>query len=238
MDPELYLRVREKEGRLYPDDIVARLPLVPNGHRFTDEWRARSVSASRLNRYLSSQPKPLTILDFGCGNGWLSNLISKSGHIVIGMDQNRYELIQAARVFQPNSKLSFLEADVFSAPFIAGHFDVIILASVLQYFRDVPALLSVLSNYLKPQGEIHIMDSPLYSDAELDAAVVRSNQYYSSLGFPEMAGHYFHHCISDLDAFHSKILYRPQLLMLRLKRLLGWFDSPFPWVMIKNSGME
>ena len=174
MNPDLYLRLREKEGRLYSDDIVARLPLMPDGHRFAAEWRARSASASRLTRYLSSRPRPLSILDLGCGNGWLSNLLSKAGHSVLGMDQNRHELKQAARVFTTNSHLSFLEADIFSAPFIPGYFDVIVLASVLQYFQDAPGLVSMLSNYLKPQGEIHILDTPLYLDSELDAAVLRS----------------------------------------------------------------
>lgn len=234
MQPELYLRLREKEGRLYSDDVVARLPLMPDGHRFADEWRARARSASRLTRYLSARPGPLSILELGCGNGWLSNLLSSVGHSVLGMDQNHHELKQAARVFQAHSRLSFFEADIFSAPFIRACFDVIVLASVLQYFQDAHALVSVLFNYLKPQGEIHILDTPLYLDHELDAAILRSEQYYESLGFPEMAGHYFHHCISDLDALHPKMLYQPRAWTLRLKHWVGQDDSPFPWIMIKK----
>ena len=238
MKPELYLRLREKEGRLYSDDIVASLPLIPVGHRFAAEWRARARSASRLIRYLSARPRPLSILELGCGNGWLSNLLSKAGHSVFGMDQNRHELKQAARVFRERSHLSFFEADIFSAPFISARFDVIILASVLQYFQDAPGLMSVLSNYLKPQGEIHILDTRLYLDSELDAAVIRSQQYYASLGFPEMMRYYFHHRASDLDALHPKILYDPQALALRVKRWLGWVDSPFPWIFFIKQDAE
>jgi len=234
VDIDLYLRVREKEGRLYSDDIVARLPLMPNRDSLADEWRARSDSASRLTRYLSRRPRSLSILDLGCGNGWLSNLLSKSGHRVLGVDQNRYELQQAARVFSPNPHLFFVETDIFSTPFRTGSFDMILLASVIQYFHDLPALLTMLLRYLKPQGELHIMDSPLYSDVELQAAGHRSQQYYSSLDFPEMAGHYFHHRFSDLDTFDSKWLYHPQPYMLRLKRLLGWVESPFPWIRIRR----
>ena len=234
MQPELYLRVREREGRLYSDDIVARLPLIPAGHRFAAEWRARAKSASRLTRYLSARPRPLSIIELGCGNGWLSNLLSKAGHSVVGMDQNRHELKQAARVFQINSQLSFFEADIFSAPLILAYFDVIILASVLQYFQDITGLISVLSKYLKPQGEIHILDTPFYLDNELDAATLRSRQYYTALGFPEMTDHYFHHGASDLQFLHPRILYQPRASTLRLKQLLGHDDSPFPWVMIKK----
>jgi SAM-dependent methyltransferase len=234
MDPELYLDVREREGRLYSDEIVGRLPFMPNGHLLAAEWRARSASAWRLSRYLLSQQEPLFILDLGCGNGWLSNLLSKSGHIVIGLDQNRHELKQAARVFLPHSKLSFLEADIFCAPFPAGHFDVIVLASVLQYFQNVSRLVSVLFEHLKPQGEIHILDTPLYSDSELNAAILRSHQYYTSLGFPEMIEHYFHHRISDFDTLNPKMLYHPRALTLRLKRWIGQADSPFPWVVVRK----
>ncbi|MDQ3005613.1 MAG: class I SAM-dependent methyltransferase, partial [Chloroflexota bacterium] len=179
-------------------------------------------------------PGPLSILELGCGNGWLSNLLSKAGHSVVAMDQNRFELKQAARVFQINSHLSFFEADIFSAPLILAYFDVIILASVLQYFQDITGLISVLSNYLKPQGEIHILDTPFYLENELGAATLRSRQYYTALGFPEMTDHYFHHDASDLQALHPRILYQPHLWTLRLKQLLGQDDSPFPWVMIKK----
>lgn len=234
MDADLYLSVREKEGRLYSDDVVAQLPSISTAHPLAKEWRARSASAARLTRYLSQRPKPLSILDLGCGNGWLSNLLRRSGHCVIGLDQNRYELKQAARVFSQQAGLSFLEADVFAAPFVAETFDVILLASVVQYFHDLTVLLSVLLRYLKRQGEIHIIDSPLYSDAERDHAANRSFQYYASLGFPQMAEHYFHHGPSDLRGFRPKTLYQGHPLTLRINQLLGRVDSPFPWIMIEK----
>jgi ubiquinone/menaquinone biosynthesis C-methylase UbiE len=233
MDIDLYLRVREREGRLYSDDTLARLPSIPNGHPLADEWRARSASASRLTRYLSRQPKPLHLLDLGCGNGWLSNLLAQPARRVLGMDRNRVELRQAARVFSSNPHLCFLEADIFSAPFSSGIFDVILLASVIQYFPDLPALLTLLKKYLKPNGEIHILDSPLYSESEAQAAKERTRNYYASLGFPQMADAYFHHKFSELKPFSPVILYSPRALAL--KRLLGKIASPFPWLVIQNS---
>ena len=238
MDTDLYLSVREKEGRLYSDEMVARLPSISDAHPLAKEWRARSASAARLTRYLSRRPKPLSILDLGCGNGWLSNLLHRSGHRVIGMDQNHYELKQAARVFSQKAELSFPEADVFAAPFAAETFDVILLASVIQYFRDLNTLLLVLFGYLKRQGEIHIIDSPLYSDDERDQAALRSHQYYSALGFPQMARHYFHHGTSDLNAFRSKTLYQGRPLTLRMNQLLGRVDSPFPWIVIEKQDVR
>lgn len=231
MDIDLYLRVREKEGRLYSDDLLARLPDIPTGHPLAEEWRARSVSASRLTRYLLRRPQPLLVLDLGCGNGWLANLLAASGLHVLGMDRNHLELRQAARVFSSNHRLGFLEADIFSAPFPPALFDVILLASVIQYFPDLPTLLSLLLKYLKPGGEIHVMDSPLYNDdAGVEAAAARTQTYYASLGFPQMAAFYFHHRFSVLQSFSPRVLYSPR--MLALKRLFGKPDSPFPWFVI------
>jgi len=238
METDLYLRVREKEGRLYSDDVLAQLPFVPNTHPLANEWRMRSASASRLTRYLARRSKHLSILELGCGNGWLSSQLSKAGHHVVGMDQNLHELKQAARVFPQNSKLFFLEADIFSSPFVPETFDVIVLASVIQYFQDLPALLSLLMNYLKPDGEIHIIDSPLYADNELENALQRSGQYYSSIGFPEMAEYYFHHSKSDLKTFDVKQLHDTNPFMLHLKHWLGQIDSPFPWFVIRKQNVE
>jgi ubiquinone/menaquinone biosynthesis C-methylase UbiE len=185
------------------------------------------------DRYLARQPKPLRILDLGCGNGWLSSLLSQSGHFVTGTDVNRLELRQAARVFSSNLNLAFVEAEADLLPFKAQAFDLILLASVIQYFEDLPALLRSLTAYLKPRGEIHIVDSPLYADEELAGAAQRSRDYFSSLGFPEMAEHYFHHLLSVLEEFEYNIPYRPLTLWLRAKRLLGQVDSPFPWIVIR-----
>ena len=231
MNVDLYLHVREKEGRLYSDEILRRLPSISDGHPLANEWRARSISASRLTRYLSRGSRSFTVLELGCGNGWFSNLLSRAGHRIIGMDRNQHELTQAARVFGTNNKLTFINADIFSAPFLGETFDIILLASVIQYFEDLPVLLETLMCYLKPSGEIHIMDSPLYSDAEIDGAVQRSKDYYTSLGFPEMTDHYFHHRRSDLNKFEPKWAYEPSP---RLTRFFQRSDSPFPWIVIKK----
>lgn len=234
MNPDLYIRVREKEGRLYTDDIVRYLPSFPSSHPLTEEWKARAASAKRLCRYLARLPRPLTILDLGCGNGWLSNHLTESGHQVMGLDQNQFELKQAARVFRNNSNLLFLEADIFSSPFENPSFDIIILASSIQYFSDLPVLFKTLCNFLKPNGEIHVMDSPLYRDEDVKSAAQRSREYYADIGFPEMADFYFHHAFSALDTFHPIVLYQPNPGLLRLKHRFRKLDSPFPWVCIRK----
>ncbi len=246
---DLYLKVREKEGRLYSDEVVAQLPSFQKNHTLSNEWQARFQSAVRLRSYLAQKNTSLKILDLGCGNGWLSNFLNQDNHYVYGVDQNLFELQQAARVFlssaedggkskkvvndgEKSEKLFFLKADIFSAPFPKESFDVIFLASAVQYFPDLTQLLKTLFDYLKPNGEIHILDSAFYADNEILQAIKRSEEYYQSLGLPEMSRYYFHHRLSELHKFSPKFLYKPMLL--RFKKIFGKIDSPFAWVMIQK----
>jgi len=234
MNPlDLYLCVREKEGRLYPDPIAAHLPDLPAHHPLADEWHARAASANRLARYIARLPQLPCILELGCGNGWLSHkLASVRGVRAWGLDRGGSELAQAARLFGA-SNLAFLNADIFRSPFVPHRFDLIVLASVIQYFPDLSALIRTLKDLLTPGGEIHVLDSPLYSENELTAARERTRAYYASLGFPEMAGLYFHHTVSSLLPFSPRWLYRPPDWQNRFRRRFGQITSPFAWFCIR-----
>jgi ubiquinone/menaquinone biosynthesis C-methylase UbiE len=150
---------------------------------------------------------------------------------------NTIELAQASRLFARRN-LRFLVADVFRLPFLPGTFDVIVLASIIQYFEDLPRLVQALQPVLSESGEIHLLDSPLYEAGELAAARQRTRHYYHSLGFPEMAGYYHHHPISTLEAFSPRWLYRPNTRLTRLKRRLGQLASPFPWICLRKKSPD
>src|ERR1700740_506529 len=96
---ELYIGIRHKEGRMYPDEIVKTLPEVPATHPHYAEWMVRKRSSLRLIRYLAAKKRPLRLLEVGCGNGWLCHRLSAiPGAGVTGMDVNHNELEQAVRV--------------------------------------------------------------------------------------------------------------------------------------------
>ena len=230
---DLYLRVREKEGRLYPDDIAAHLPNVSEDNPLREEWQARSESLERFKGYIGALARPVRILELGCGNGWFSRHLSTVPETLVwGLDRKSSELAQAARLFG-GSKLSFLAADIFEPPFARAAFDIILLASSIQYFPDLPGLVQVLKELLKPRGELHIMDSPLYHAADLQSARERTRAYYRDLGFPEMASYYFHHTFEELTQFSPRWHYRPDSTRARFSRLAGRVDSPFPWLSIR-----
>ena len=234
MNPaDLYRRVREKEGRIYPDQIAAHLPALPEGHPQRAEWLARANSVRRLLRYVGRLPSPLHVLELGCGNGWLSHEIGAiPGVCLWGLDRGGFELTQAARIFG-SLTTGFLTADIYQPPFRNNSFDLIILASVIQYFPDLPELIQNLRRLLALRGEIHVLDSPLYVEGDLASPRERTRAYYVALGFPEMADHYFHHTVSELADFSVQFLYYPAGWRARFFKLFGKYASPFPWFSLR-----
>jgi len=221
-----YLTVREKEGRLLTDFDVKSLPITNKKNSNYKEWKLRRKSTQRILNYLKNKNKPLNILDIGCGNGWFTNHMASIENVdVIGLDINLDELSQAARIFKKDN-LKFVYADIFEIPyFFENKYNIITLNACLQYFEDIEKLISVLETFLKPNGEIHIIDSPLYRKEEIHNAKKRTKDYYSTLGAPEMSKYYFHHCIDNLQDF--EVLHAPK--KSKLHKLISKRDSPFFW---------
>jgi ubiquinone/menaquinone biosynthesis C-methylase UbiE len=226
-----YITTRSLESRLCTDDELLKLPDVPPDHPHYREWQIRRRSGRRLVRYLSATKRPLDILEIGCGNGWLSHQLAEiPGTKVTGLDINFTELQQAARVFNDDPNLNFIQGDIRSGVIADQQFDFIVFADSIQYFPSLKKIIHLTLSYLKSRGEIHIIDSQWYKPAETEMAKRKTLAYYTSLGYPEMADFYFHHSSHDLRSFHHHLLFNPKALG---NRLLGRKEG-FDWVCIKN----
>ncbi len=226
---QLYQRLREKEGRIYSDEQVMKLPTISKSHAYFHEWQMRKRSSKRLIQYLHQKKYPLSILEIGCGNGWLCHQLAHvSGSQVTGADINQPELQQATRVFSHIPNLKFVYGNMASDTFDDMQFDIVVMAACIQYFPSLQEMIRHSMKRLKPKGEIHIFDSPLYKPGEAEAARDRTIAYYKELGFPDMANHYYHHTITDLVDFDCTMLYRPS----SLQHYLLQYKNPFPWVRI------
>jgi 2-polyprenyl-3-methyl-5-hydroxy-6-metoxy-1,4-benzoquinol methylase len=227
----LYHRLRQKEGRVYSDNEVIRLPDISNTHPHYPEWQLRKRSAGKLISFFEKKQPRLKILEIGCGNGWLSSrLAGITGAQVTGIDINFAELQQAVRVFSHISNLHFTHGDAIRLTSELKRFDIVIMAACIQYMPDLRETINDALKLLLPAGEIHILDSPLYERTEIDGARVRTAAYYKQMGYPEMSDHYFHHSLDDLKTFNYKILYRPSYI----NRNLLNNKNPFPWLRIKK----
>lgn len=219
-----YLAVREKEGWLFDDATLRRLPRLPEGHpqHKTGLWRRRSLA--RLLARLR-QKGAIQLLDAGCGNGWMSHqLASQLDATVWATDVNRSELEQGARVFV-HPRLQFLFVDIQEDTLPAGQFDVVLFAGSFQYFSDAKAALSSARRLLAPQGEIHLIDTNFYPDENSRRqARAATAQYYARLDLPGMTAYYHHHLLSEVGGENLNARLWPRFL-----QKIKWL-SPFPWI--------
>jgi SAM-dependent methyltransferase len=150
---------------LYTDREVAQLPYLIATHPRRRDWAGRIASTDRLVSYLSAHKKSAGILEIGCGNGWLSRRLSDVPCCrVIGLDPNLGELRQAARVFRKQRNLKFIYGEFYSNVLQDLSFDIIVIAAAVQYFPNLQQLILEALAYLRPHGELHILDSPLQRD--------------------------------------------------------------------------
>ena len=230
---QYYITLRKKENRIYSDEELSLLPDISSSHPHFSEWVIRKRSARKLLTYLSAKRKELSILETGCGNGWLSHQLSEiRGSTLTATDINLTELEQAASVFGHKANLRFIYGDIRDDIFI-NKFDIIIFAASIQYFSSLREIINTALGHLKPSGEIHIIDSPFYKAKDIDKAKQRTIDYYMQLNMPEMADHYFHHSFRQLSAFRYSSLYDPGYLWNRWKNN----NHPFPWIRIKTSAV-
>lgn len=212
---DLYLAVREKEGRVYTDEEVRNLPQAQRA-RYNAEWQIRSCNAKKLKQYFQSKKHAPKILEVGCGNGWLTNYLGATG-----IDINEVELEQARRVFPERE---FILGDIrhYTSHF---NYDYLLFAASIQYFKNIN---EIINRALEIAPEVHISDSFFYQN--ITEARKRTREYYKQLGYPEMANYYFHHSLADLQSFNYTILYNPHSFTNKLFRK----KNPFYWIKISR----
>jgi len=222
----LYINVRSTEGRVITDDILRMLPDVSANSPYKQEWILRAENYKKLIKHIhtSFAGKPITILDVGCGNGWMSNKLSAEGHHVTGMDLNMTELTQAEQVFGTSATLTWVYADIMKDE-PGKKYDLILFSASVQYFPNLQMLTQRIQQFLNAEGEIHFHDSVFYDDNSATEAKQRSIAYYTNLGFPDMAGYYFHHPIKSLQQAGFKQVNAPRLF--GKKPLLQWWMKKF-----------
>jgi ubiquinone/menaquinone biosynthesis C-methylase UbiE len=172
----------------------------------------------------------LVILEVGCGNGWLSNQISKIPQTnVICLDINSIELVQACTVFTARN-LNFILGDLRSLVLLNTKFDIILFAASISYFSSLNETIQTALQYLTSRGEIHIIDTFFYDEKEVNDARQRSNKYFIDMGLMEMANHFYHHTLHNLQNFNYTSLQKKRsLLQIFFKQKIV-----LPWICIKS----
>ena len=143
-------------------DVLEFYKTLPFNYRETVE---SSVQAIRETDLLSAYPvlKPLlrrgvTVLDVGCGSGWLSNAITfRHRATVTGIDFNPIAVARAREIARAmNLQTHFEVADLFTYQ-TEERFDVVVSIGVAHHTNNCEAALRrMFDHFLKPGGHAFI----------------------------------------------------------------------------------
>ncbi|MFK7933166.1 MAG: class I SAM-dependent methyltransferase [Saprospiraceae bacterium] len=229
---QAYLKARAKEQRILSAAQIKQLPYLSN-HPLAKEWQLRQKSTERFLAYVRNK-EVSTLMDLGCGNGWLTHKLAPLVDKIEAIDVNQTELEQAAEVLKAFTNVQIKCCDIFSTQ-ITNRFDLILVNGAVQYFPDFSLLMERLFELLTATGEIHILDSPFYHTKDIANAKARSDAYYESIDTPNMKPFYHHHSWDDLFNFKYQKLYDPSSFLRKLGNRIGRKDSPFPWIKISHA---
>ena len=92
------------------------------------------------------------VLDIGCGTGFVTNKIAKTGREVVGIDIEQEGIRIARKNAGKKDKVKYLLGDFFDFKFKKGSFDSVILADVLEHVKEEGRMLHEILKVLKKNG--------------------------------------------------------------------------------------
>lgn len=102
----------------------------------------------------------LRVLDVGCGTGAISRGIAgsvgKDGWVT-GIDNTEKFILSGKQTYGEVSNLELVHADLFQFHPVEK-FDLVVAARVLQWLSDLPMALARMASFLKPGGQLSVLD--------------------------------------------------------------------------------
>jgi len=114
---------------------------------------------ARIRQESGRAAAPLSILDLGCGRGWLSHLLAKEGRVT-GLDPVR-KVVEAAQQNFPEVTFIAGTVDTLLADPMVSPFDGIVCSEVIEHvpLEEKPHFLRSIRRLLKPEGYL-ILTTP------------------------------------------------------------------------------
>jgi SAM-dependent methyltransferase len=191
-----YQIVRAAEGR-GSDEASFYLALPYKDLRGRNQWqwgiRARTFHCMEdvvLPKLESEHKSPLSILDLGAGNGWLSYRLAVRGHRPVAVDllTNSTDGLGAACHYLQELPILFprFQAELDRLPFGDSQFDCAIFNASFHYSEDYGRTLGEAIRCLRPGGTVIIADTPCYSSEEGGQRMLqeRRTEFTRQFGFP------------------------------------------------------
>lgn len=181
---QLALRKRRDKAREYFDELAGKFgrSYVPGR-----SWQALA------HTLISLLPK-LTVADLGAGEGTLSQLLAKSAHKVIAVDNSPKMVEFGAQLAKKHgfANLEYRLGDIESPPIAKGAVDLAILSQALHHAIRPERAIASAHRMLRKGGRVVILDllshrferaRELYADHWLGFSEVQLHQFLEAAGF-------------------------------------------------------
>ncbi len=94
---------------------------------------------------------PVSVLDVGCGAGFLTHALANAGHRVFGIDLSANSL-KIAKENDVSGRVDYRKASAYSLPFPDMSFDTVCAMDVLEHVENPRRLIREAARVLKPEG--------------------------------------------------------------------------------------
>lgn len=190
-----YEAIRKAEGRGSEHAaFYLALPFEDLTEQNSWQWAIRARTYKYLTQRIipaidANGSQPLTVLDLGAGNGWLSYRLASQGHrpIAVDLQTNAFDGLGAAVHYRHSLPVLFpcFQAELDRLPFIDGQFDCAIFNASFHYSEHYDRTLAEAIRCVREGGTIVIADSPTYSREESGRRMVeeRRQMFRERFGF-------------------------------------------------------
>lgn len=96
-----------------------------------------------------------SVLDLGCGSGWLSIFLARHGFKVTGIDISQHAITLGKNWAEKESlDIDFVPCDIATIPFEEGRFESIVANSIFEHFplEASRGIFKILKSIIKPGG--------------------------------------------------------------------------------------
>jgi SAM-dependent methyltransferase len=192
---------------------------------FEERKGATAHDERRVREYIISKiPKDVkSILDVGCGNGWVAKEFLPKGKQVYSLDISITNPAKATKLY-PNEKHFGITADSFNLPFNDISFDCVIASEIIEHVFDPAAFIKELFRVVKKGGRL-ILTTP-YKEKLIYYLCIHCNQktpanaHIHSFDEKKLESLYSG---NDLESFKYETFGNKLLLYLRTYVILKFF---------------
>ncbi|MEM7434451.1 MAG: metalloregulator ArsR/SmtB family transcription factor [Myxococcota bacterium] len=116
------------------------------------------------------------VLDIGCGDGMVAQIVAPYAARYVGLDQSDKLLVAAKQRLRERSRASFVSGDMHDLPFDDESFDLALMLHVLTYTdRPVDAVLEA-TRVLRPGGQLVVVTLANHPHGEVVARYGHANR--------------------------------------------------------------